>query len=757
MIGITLSLFSFALAQDGDSSERVAPTVREEAVPVDGSLDAARVELEALREAASLSGQASGALQALLESSAALLDDREASADRKAAAKALAEAGDEQAIPFLRAAAMSRDPGLQLSALRAMQSFSPREAASLSAAVATGGFGPGLTEEAISLLKAQQHPEAALRLWAMAGKEAGGNRLRAEALAALRESYPEFLAEKGDPQGVRGVFGSIAATAANGVAGGFALHSVGAWGKTEAGEVIGGIGGSVIGVGTGALYAIQAPVSDGQGLYYASGIATGLTAGTLAGFAVSGEQYGEDRRNLEAALRLAGLGAGGWYTFHNLDRNPSVSDVLEMDGATYLGAQLAVGIADLVRDHKYPEDLWMDDAEHSDAEWDAFYQEEFEAAHWDSGVDSAVALAGMVAGLGVGHRLVGDWNPTTADLGVAGVLGVEGALVGALLPQVLYGEDGWDRMEGTARTAIHAAALGGLAYGHHHGVEARHAGIGAFGLGVGNILGMGIAMLSDPENDNEARVVYAGTLLGGVVGTPLAIRAADHTSWSGGDVSMIGVGMGLAAWESAALAYVAEEKWNLYADSIQVPGTIETAIAGSGLGLAMLAHKIDPDPANMLFLGTSTAWGAYYGALLPIALDTDGTTPDYVLTILTASDIALAAGAFAVSKRGFLDAGDTLLPQLGGVAGATLGSLAVTLGTEDGPAIATGALAGSTLGMVGGGLWTRSRKARGKEAVTVRIPVPRMNVPGSWGITVQPMPGPDGDITPWLGMTGRGF
>jgi len=274
---------------------------------------------------------------------------------------------------------------------------------------------------------------------------------------------------------------------------------------------------------------------------------------------------------------------------------------------------------------------------------------------------------------------------------------------------------------------------------------------------MGNILGLGIASLSNPDEDNEERVVMAGTLIGGLLGTPLAIRAADHTRWSAGDVSMIGVGLGLAVWESTALAYVADEKWDLYADSIQVAGTVETAIAGAGVGLAVLAHRIDPDPANMLFLGTSTAWGAYYGALLPMALDTEGTAPDYVLTILTASNLALAGGAFAVSEKGFLDAGDTLLPQLGGVAGATLGSLAVTLGTEDGHAIATGALAGSTLGLVGGAMWSRSRKASGKEAVTLHIPVPRVEVPGTWGVTVQPMPGENGDITPWVGLTGRGF
>jgi hypothetical protein len=756
MIGITLSLFSLAIAQDVDPAGE-SPAVQEEAVSADTSLETARAELEALQEATAVSGQHSAALQALLEGSATLLDDRQDLVDREAAAAALAAGGDERAIPFLRAAAMSRDPGLQLSALGAMQSFSPQEAASLNAAVATGGFGQSLQEEAISFLQAQQHPEAALRLWAIAGDGSEGNRLRAEALDALRESYPAFLAEKGDPQGVRGIFGSMAAAAANGVAGGFALNSVGVWGKTEAGEVIGGIGGSVIGVGTGALYAIQNPVSDGQGLYYASGIATGLTAGTLAGLGVSGKQYGEDRRNLEAALRLAGLGAGGWYTFKNLDRNPSVSDVLEMDGATYLGAQLAVGIADLVRDHKYPEEIWRGYEDHTEEEREAYYQEEFEAEHWDTGVDSVMALAGMAAGLGVGHVIVEDWNPTFADLGVAGVLGVEGALVGILLPPVLYGEEGWDRMEGTARSAIHAAAIGGLAYGHRHGVEARHAGIGAYGLVMGNVFGQGIAMLSNPDNDNEERVIQAGTLIGGVLGTPLAIRAADHTEWNAGDVSMIGVGLGLAAWESAALAYIADEKWDLYADSIQVAGTIETAISGAGLGLAVLAHRIDPDPANMLFLGTSTAWGAYYGALIPVALDTEGTAPDYVLTILTASNLALAAGAFAVSEKGFLDATDTLLPQLGGVAGATLGSLAVALGTEEGAAVATGALAGSTLGIVGGALWTRSRKAKGKEAVTLNLPVPHLSIPGSWGMTVQPMPGENGDITPWVGLTGRGF
>ena len=75
----------------------------------------------------------------------------------------------------------------------------------------------------------------------------------------------------------------------------------------------------------------------------------------------------------------------------------------------------------------------------------------------------------------------------------------------------------------------------------------------------------------------------------------------------------------------------------------------------------------------------------------PIAILKLGPAPDYVLTILGASDLALGLGAWAVSEQGFLEPRNTLIAQLAGVGGATLGAMAVAMTADPkGSSIASG-------------------------------------------------------------------
>ncbi|MEE2752330.1 MAG: hypothetical protein VX519_12930 [Myxococcota bacterium] len=774
------------------------PAAQDPAVGVDVAerleADAALVQLQA--ELNTLRGESSG-LGALVAQASILLDDRALDSERIAAATALAAEGDSRSVAFIRGAGMSRNTAVQTAAITAIPAFGAVEAASLGVAVlrvddtlvptALGMWGqaimPGilgqgnrqsdseLRAHVMDMLVALQDDEAAHRLWLLAGDAAVSDGLREGALNALEEGYAEWLSERGNPDAVSGKLGTVVGVVANGVAGGHALHAVGVWGQTEAGEVIGGLGGTAIGLGTGALYVLENPVSDGQGVAYGSAVGLGGVAGYLAGFSISGTGYGSnwrwdetpDRRDLEAALRLAGIGGGAWYGFKRMENNPSLSDVLELDALAYFGAQLAVGLGDMARDHRAEDWGYHYDYNYDygyggeyEVEWEVREAEVEAAESRDLQIDSALGLVGMAAGLGVGHRIVGDWQPGEADVGLAAVAATQGGILAGLLPVVIHG--GYEDLyiEGHVRTGIHAAGLGALYYAHRHEIDNRHVGIGAYSMAVGNALGAGIPMALMPliDRDNEERALALGLSTLGVAGTVAGVRMADHMVWSRGDMAMIGVGLSLALWESTAYAFVADEKWNLYKDSAQIPGTILVATGATGLGLAGLAHKIEPDPANMLFLGTATAWGAYYGALVPIALETEGSEADYVLTILAASDIALGLAAWAVSKEDFLDPRDTLITQLGGVGGATLGALAASMASEESSNIASGALIGATAGMVAGSFGQRWR-ASNPVASNVRSNPrsnPLLNLPGDWSVNVLPIQLAPGEMGTWMGI-----
>ena len=152
----------------------------------------------------------------------------------------------------------------------------------------------------------------------------------------------------------------------------------------------------------------------------------------------------------------------------------------------------------------------------------------------------------------------------------------------------------------------------------------------------------------------------------------------------------------------------------------------------------------------MLFLGTATAWGAYYGALVPIALEMDGEDADYILTILAASDVALGLAAWGLSKEGFLEPRDTLITQLGGVGGATLGALAASMASDESSSIATGALLGATTGMIAGTFAQRGRTPSPSQARTHFKPL--RNLPGDWSVNVLPVQVSPGEMGTWMGL-----
>jgi len=691
-------------------------------------------------------------LTVLLNDSAELLDDRAPTDARVAAAHRLSTRGDVRALQFLRAALRSREPEVRAAAVTAAARWREPEAVEiLHLALQPSERDPEVQSAAVAGLVAMQIPAAGAVLWESAGDRHLRAALRREALGALRAHYPEELKRLGEPRAVSDWLGATAGIAANGMVGGIMLSSVGVWGKTNTGVAVGAAGGSAIGLGTGGLYVGLRPISRGQGLLYASDASWGLLGGLATTWALYGWGYqGEDRERREdmgALLRTVGTVGGAGLAWARLPHEPSASDVLEIDGGGYLGAQLALGLSDLLTSQPRPDECWWE--ERTTDTWtrdttpsDTPYYEESavrdgdgsQISCFDTRRDqrlrrrSTAGLLGGAAGLGVGLLVRDAWEPTWQGLGFASAVAAEGAWIGGWMPTAL----GIEEPEGNIRVGGHTGAAAGLIFDHFFPQKITTAGQVAFGAVTANAIGAGVPFLAGSEDD---QIITAIMLPVGAVGAVAGGVLAPRVQLTGGDVSMVAVGTALTVAEAATLGFILDEK-EIWVTPTQPVGLVLTAGGAAGIAFEALATQRTPRVRDSLFLGSAAGWGSYAGFLFPIALDTDGTAADHALVTMLTADAFLGAAGLAISPVVGMDARDTLLPQMGALAGGTLGTLAVTFSSDKPRDMARGALIGAAAG-AGVGAVVRAVVPE-RERVALVPSVPRLDLPGDWGVSAAP-------------------
>ena len=135
---------------------------------------------------------------------------------------------------------------------------------------------------------------------------------------------------------------------------------------------------------------------------------------------------------------------------------------------------------------------------------------------------------------------------------------------------------------------------------------------------------------------------------------------------------MVGVGTALSGIHIGSATYIIEQTGGFKSDS-QPAGAVITGTALAGAGFMAAAARWDPEPSDSLFMGTSAAWGAFYGSLGQVALDARLSPVARVATGTALMDVGLGVGAVIVSDATSVTPKDTLWPQLFGVAGATVG------------------------------------------------------------------------------------
>lgn len=688
---------------------------------------------------------------ALLHAAATLLEGESSAAQRQDAAAVLAASGDPDALGLLAAATDARAATVQIAALHALVRASGPDAVRLAAAALRS---PMYTSEvrvvAAEVLGALKLPEAGEILWTAASEPTYPDEVRAAALGVLEQAYPEILAARGRPA-TRTSFAGVAAGAlGNGLAGGVMLSAVGTWGQNEAAEIIGAVGGGLIGVGTGALYGVTKSTSTGQGFAYASASGWGFSSSMLAtrtilgpDLAREGVWYGNSDdanrwQNRAAGVRLAGTLGGAALGYQWMRKSPDPKDVLEVDAAGYLGTQLGYGLATLAAGREYGCEWTYGEGDGADADCDLFVS--------NTRARSAGALAGTAAGLGGGLWLSRRWDPNVAQAVMGGAIGAEALWATVFLPAALD----TDSRDGASRVGSHAGLAGGLAIAHFVEPDLSQAWMTGWGAVLGNALGAGVPLLAGAEDPTVSRVM----LPVGLLGTAAGALGAPWVDPQPGDIAMLGVAVPVAVAEGVAVGIISRDQGVLTGS--QSTGLTLTISAATGAGLTALAGKVDPQVDDMLFLGSTAVWGVWYGVLTPIALEADLDATGRTLAATITGDAFLLVGGLVLPERTLgLEPRRTVVAQLGGVTGATLGALGASLISAESAGVARGAVLGSAIGMGGGALLSSLTGPR--ERASSRLGVPELDLPGRWSAFASPTVMEDGSFGLAAQVSAAGF
>jgi hypothetical protein len=119
----------------------------------------------------------------------------------------------------------------------------------------------------------------------------------------------------------------------------------------------------------------------------------------------------------------------------------------------------------------------------------------------------------------------------------------------------------------------------------------------------------------------------------------------------------------------------------------------------------------------------------------------------------------MGLGAAIISERTDTTPKDTMVPQLCGVAGATLGSLGVFLATEEEQPVAIGALTGATVGLGVGAIIGPKLNLGSRPVATAweMLPKPDIDPPGQWSFSGLPAMQADGSMGAVLSLSAHGL
>ena len=383
------------------------------------------------------------------------------------------------------------------------------------------------------------------------------------------------------------------------------------------------------------------------------------------------------------------------------------------------------------------------------------------------GVASSYSLIGKLAGVGIG-RLSGLENGAerfSSPFSIAGMVG--GTLASksitlapnhlaftglgtavftanaAELTNAMRSEERISSRTHGGTVALVGAASSGtlLAVSRAVNPDANTLGVaGSYAL-IGKVAGVGVGQLSGLENG--AQWFGSPLSIAGMVGGTLASRsitlAPNHLAFTG---------LGTAVLTANAAAVTTKMRSDERISNRTRNGTVSLVGAASAGTLLAVSSAVEPSNDQTIFAATGAGWGLYYGSLVQLVIPGELPIEDATLITTGVMDAGILTAAWMSSDAVGVKPKDTYVPQLCGLAGGTLGALGVMLASENPRAIVTGALVGSTAGLVGGtmvGPKLSGRSASARKRTGIRRSF-TAKIPGSWSMIAVPSFNEDGSL-----------
>jgi hypothetical protein len=655
-----------------------------------------------------------------------LVDSNRAVEDRIQAAQKLTELRDASTFPFLRAAARSERAALRRVLIELAPKWADQWAVDLLHERVVREFGEGASvrrQLALSGLGGMGMDVAADALWDLSTSPMLSRAVRDQSRVLLLKHYSAYVQRRGGLPSEKSDFvGGGSAIMGSAVTGGVMLSSVGTWGQSEAGAAVGGVGGAAIGAGTAALYLRSNTVSRGGGLRYASNVLWGVAGSAMANSVIS---PGE---NEEALIRTAAVTTGAVTGYMRLKHQPSQANVLETNFGGIVGVHLGSSIPGMLQ--REPQ---------TDKQWSQLGDQR-----------TAGALMGATAGLGLSSLAQDAWTPDLEGGLFSGLMAIEGAILLGTVP-IRHGLK--NRNESAYGNAgFNLGLTSGLLLTHFVDVPVVTTQVAATGSVIGLVAGDGVAKLNTKQYEETyigSRIAVPAGLVGTIAGALAAPRLAPTTA----DAATIGVGTFLTSIQSFSLTTYLREKRTL--KGTQPEAITQLVWSGTALSLLALSPVLEVKPSHSLFLLSGAGWGAWYGALGQMVIPNKMTDAETMLLVTGTMDVGIGTAWVLASEGVGIRPEDTFIPQLFGVAGGTVGALAVMLATESTRKIAGGALVGSTVGLGAGAILGPKMKKSSEGNLAHRTRTKKRV--GQWSFIALPQFGESGQMGGHVQIQGVGL